>query len=208
MTRTNPLHSSLSKEHYTPSEIVESARAVMAGIDLDPASCAVANGVVKASRYYSANDDALSLYWDFNGFPSKVFLNPPGGKTRNRSIQAIWWDKLLFEYQAGRVQQAIFVGFSLEILAKRSNVLSYPCCIINSDSAADCVSGSGRIKFLKQSNGQLIEGGSPTHGNVIVHLPNWDSAERFEAFFSCFGRIVTATDAGAQTSQFSIQEVS
>lgn len=199
----NVLHSSASKEHYTPPEIIEAARLTMQSIDLDPASCQLANTIVKASRYYSVADDGLNQDWDFNRFPSKVFLNPPGGKTGNLSTQALWWDKLVYEYRIGRVQQAIFVGFSLEILSKRPDVLDYPCCIVNSWASADCVSGSGRLKFLKEVEGQLVEGGSPTHGSLIVHLPGWNTTERFEEYFCQFGRIAITKEL-----QFSFQEVS
>jgi hypothetical protein len=39
-------------EFYTPSHTVEIARACMGGSDLDPASCAVANETVRASRFF------------------------------------------------------------------------------------------------------------------------------------------------------------
>lgn len=187
----NAQHSSQSREHYTPAAIVEAARLVMDGIDLDPASCELANRVVKASRYYTAEDDGLALPWDFNGFPSRVFVNPPGGKLRNRSLQAIWWDKLLSEYQAHRVQQAIFIGFSLELLAKRGNIFDYPVCIVNRDATASCISGSGRIKFGKPVGEGIEEGASPPHGNLIVHLARWNSTRLFEEHFSQFGRVVS-----------------
>lgn len=113
-TVKNPQHSSISKEHYTPAHIVELARVTMGCIDLDPASCLMANKVVQANHFFSQAMDGLSQDWWGN-----VFVNPPGGKIRNRSSQAVWWDKLQQEYLASRVVQAVFVGFSLEILAQR-----------------------------------------------------------------------------------------
>ena len=70
----NIRHSSASNEHYTPPEIVEAARFTLGHIDLDPASCAKANAVVRASRWYGLVDNGYQQ--DFEG---NVFLNPPGG---------------------------------------------------------------------------------------------------------------------------------
>jgi hypothetical protein len=62
-------------EFYTPSHIIEIARACMGGIDLDPASCAVANETVKAATFYDIKQDGLKKPWF-----GRVWLNPPYGK--------------------------------------------------------------------------------------------------------------------------------
>jgi hypothetical protein len=98
---TGALTSSLSSEWYTPARYVEAAREVLGAIDLDPASCAEANEVVKAGRYFTAADDSLGEPW-----PGRVFLNPPYGKSAPQGC-AHFIPKLVAEYEAGRMTAAI-----------------------------------------------------------------------------------------------------
>ena len=42
-------------EWYTPAELIDAARDVLGGIDLDPASSAIANETVKAERYFTVD---------------------------------------------------------------------------------------------------------------------------------------------------------
>lgn len=133
---------SLSNEHYTPTEIVEAAREAMRGIDLDPASCAKANRAIKARRFFAQKDNGYLKDWS-----GKVLLNPPGGWCDNhgrtivkkkdeppctetgacglrpghvhvgrQSSQVAWWFKLASEYLYGQVTEAIFICFSIELL--------------------------------------------------------------------------------------------
>lgn len=90
------LHSSESAEWYTPAAIVDAAREVMVGIDLDPASCLEANATVRAERIYTLADDGLSKPW----VARTVWLNPPYGRSSvdNRSNQAVWLDRLMADY--------------------------------------------------------------------------------------------------------------
>ena len=50
-------------EWYTPAAYIEAARAVMESIDVDPASSHVANQIVKATTYYTAEDDGRLRHW-------------------------------------------------------------------------------------------------------------------------------------------------
>jgi ParB family chromosome partitioning protein len=65
-------YNSGENEWYTPVNIIESARAVLGVIDLDPASNPVANEIVKAKKFYTKEDDGLSFSWFGN-----VWINPP-----------------------------------------------------------------------------------------------------------------------------------
>lgn len=180
-------HSSSSNEHYTPPEIVDAARNTMGQIDLDPASSAVANRHIQASKIFTKKNDGLLQEWH-----GTVFLNPPGGLIGRTSSAKSWWYKLGNEYEAGRVTQAIFLGFSLEIL-QTSQVKplgpiphTFPMCF-----------PARRIEFLVLKNGVLVPGKDPTHANVIVYLPP-KGADRtmgivgFRDEFSCFGAVKAA----------------
>jgi DNA N-6-adenine-methyltransferase (Dam) len=83
-------------EWYIAREHVDMARAVMRGIDLDPASCDIANATVRATLYYSKADDGLTKVWSGN-----VWLNPPF------KLTGPFMRKLIDEFEAGRVSQAI-----------------------------------------------------------------------------------------------------
>lgn len=88
-------------EWYTPPEIVETVTNVLDGIDLDPASNKEANKTVNASEYYTENDSGLDQEWC-----GKVWLNPP----YSRELMPAFVEKLITEYQAGRVTEAILVS--------------------------------------------------------------------------------------------------
>lgn len=183
-----PQHSSASPEHYTPVEYIEAARATMGTIDLDPATTRVVNNwSVKAGSIFTKEDDGLSKPWF-----GRVWLNPPGGKTKNKSNAALWWTKLAAEYEAGRVEQAIFLGFTLEILATTQEAAIWP------GHLPLCIPRR-RIEFLQETSPAVFEPGeSPTHSNVIVYLPpkvtrswDWGPEWAFEEQFSKFGKVNT-----------------
>ncbi|MDP8929537.1 MAG: phage N-6-adenine-methyltransferase [Actinomycetota bacterium] len=59
-------------EWYTPRPYLDAAVAVMGAIDLDPASCDLAQRNVRAVRYFTTEDDGLRQDWW-----GRVWLNPP-----------------------------------------------------------------------------------------------------------------------------------
>jgi len=56
-------HVSKDKNWYTPKTYIKMARKVMGSIDLDPASDAEAQNVVKAKRIYDEKGDSLQQTW-------------------------------------------------------------------------------------------------------------------------------------------------
>lgn len=76
------------EERHTPIPLIEAARQVMGGIDLDPASSTAANATVRANRYFTRQDNGLLQPWH-----GRVWLNPP----RNAKDMKAFIGKLLSE---------------------------------------------------------------------------------------------------------------
>lgn len=87
-----------TNEWYTPSALVEPARFLMGGIDLDPASCPEANRVVRAERFHVKRDDGLARPWH-----GRVWCNPPYSRI------AAFAAKLVREDALGNVEAAVLL---------------------------------------------------------------------------------------------------
>lgn len=103
----NARHSSKTAEHFSPPEVVERARAVLGGIDLDPFSTPEANERITATTFFDGEErggiNGFKVRWTNAGKGVRVFCNPPGGRTyKNRSSQKRAWFKLAEEYAVGR----------------------------------------------------------------------------------------------------------
>lgn len=170
----NPKHLSNSNEHYTPPKVAALSRALLGRIDLDPASSAIANQIIRANSFFTEEQDGLNQEWY-----GTVFLNPPGGKIKGRkSSLGVWWEKLLQEYESGRVTEAIFVSFQLSLLRLDQSCLSFPFVVPRQ-----------RLRFYSFNNdrGTLTPQNSPTHDNAIFFLPNKKShRERAKVFLRIF----------------------
>lgn len=191
------LHSSATPEHGTPPEIIEAARKVLGSIDLDPASSAVFNENVKADAFLSKGNNGLMQKWT-----GRLFVNPPSGE-RGGLVKA-FWDKLMRDYINNYVQEAIWVGFSIDQLQTLQNTshggpLQFPICIPRQ-----------RIQFVKSmeqpaqqglfGDGPIdatpVLGESPTKPNFICYLPRYtdgivltSTKDRFAEAFEKFGEV-------------------
>lgn len=188
MTDKNPQHTKNKCEHYTPIEICHATRELFGGqIDLDVASDAIANRVVRANRYYTKEDNSFTQDWT----AENVFCNPPGStKGYHGSLSTDFWDKLYYSYGMNMFYEALFVGYSIEILCKRGyDILDLPFCIPQPNTSV--TSGMGRIMFDAVIDGKRQQQRSPTHGNVIVYLPyNDNKRKEFYRLFSQFGKVM------------------
>lgn len=148
-------------EWYTPPEIIEAARAVMGSIDLDPASCELADAIVKAGKYYTIEDDGPTMPWYGN-----VFLNPPyATKIIVRFIDA------LIEKRHDYKQAIVLVNNATETkwfrqLVSLSSAIVFP---------------TGRVKFYMPDQST----GSPLQGQAITYIG--DNTNKFLKTFQRFG---------------------
>lgn len=165
-----PQHLSITQEHPSPGHVVEAARRAMGGFDIDPASTEMWNRTsIMATRFIGLPDDGLALGWK----GPRVWLNPPGGRCPPRwrkvfetaSNATAWWRKLMEEKRYGRVDEFVFLGFTLEILRTSQgsdlfeSAMTYPFCVPRE-----------RLCFA---------GDDPTHANVIIYGgPNFDAFKR------------------------------
>ena len=60
------------QENYTPREIIIDVKKVLGSINLDPASCFLAQETIQAENFFTEKEDGLNQNWYGN-----VFLNPP-----------------------------------------------------------------------------------------------------------------------------------
>ena len=156
-----------SPEWYTPAYIIEAAREVMGGIDCDPASCAIAQETVKATVYYTKEDDGLSKPWH-----GRVWLNPPFDfETCDQFVS-----RVCLEIDSGQISEATIV---IPSWASRN----YGQLALT-QSQAFC-SFEKRIKYYTPSK----QAGNPFYETMVFYFgPN---KFRFAQVFGAFGAIAT-----------------
>ena len=170
----------MSNEWYTPSKYIEAAREVMGTIDLDPASCALANQTVKATTYYTQEDDGLSKAWYGN-----VWLNPPykSDDGQRVSLQSQWVRKALQEYTRGNVSKAILLVTGVTERKWFEPLWDYVVCFPNH-----------QVHFKTPEKGKYHH----PYGSVFVYLGHQE--QHFINGFSQFGRIAMAVDVPVKSA--------
>ena len=134
----------------------------MGVINLDPASNEIANKVVKAEKYYTADENGLEKTWNGN-----IWLNPP----YSSDLIGKFADKLLSERK--NYTQAI-------VLVNNATETEWFNKIVSISSAV-CFP-KGRVKFY-MPDGRI---GAPLQGQAILYIGN--NSDVFKTSFSVFGR--------------------
>ena len=162
-------HLTGSFEWYTPKQYVEAARTLMAGIDLDPASCEFANQIIKARQFYTLETDGMNNPWH-----GSVFLNPPYGLDENGdSIVETWVNRLVDEYESGNVREAVLLVNNTTERKWFKALWAFPICF--TDHRICFYNGDGQQK-------------QPTQGNAFVYFGKHPLT--FAEAFRPFGTIV------------------
>lgn len=158
-----------NNEWYTPPEYIEAARCVMGAIDLDPASSEFANEIVKATTFYTTENDGLAYNWR-----GRVWMNPPYAS----DLIGLFADKLAKHIKQGDVTEAC-------VLVNNATETGWFNTLL--DEAACACFIRGRVKFID------IDGnpsGTPLQGQAILYIgPN---ATTFGQIFSDFGTVLYA----------------
>jgi phage N-6-adenine-methyltransferase len=155
-----------SDEWYSPAPYVEAARRLLGGIDLDPASCAAAQAVVRAGAWYGKADDGLGRPWR-----GRVWLNPP------YSAAGRFAAKLAAEHEAGRVAAAVaLVNASTDAAWFAALAGRYPVLFTR-----------GRVRFWRPDRG----GEAPPSGQALFGVGVAPGA-----FAAAFASLAYAPNAG------------
>ena len=157
-------------EYFTPLAIVNAARWVMGSIDLDPASSAAANQRVKAGFFFDEATNGLTQQWHGN-----VWLNHPFSRKGNR----LWIEKLLEEFDEGRVEQACVITFAATSEKWFQPLADFPQCYLS--PRTNFYLPDGKLK-RGVSKGSVVSYLSPLAGAL-------EAAMRFADGFRTFGSV-------------------
>lgn len=150
-------------EWYTPQEYIDAAREVMGEIDLDPASCEIANRTVQADEYYTAEQDGLTKEWF-----GRVWMNPP-------------YASALVAQFAEKLTDGALRGDILEAIALVNNATETKWFARLIEAASAVCFPTGRVRFLDPQGNP----GAPLQGQALIYIGK--NRKAFLTAFAQFG---------------------
>jgi hypothetical protein len=174
------------EEWYTPKVLLDAVRAVLGVIDLDPASCAMAQRNVQARTYYTKQQDGLHYPWH-----GKIFLNPPYKEPKISRFCGY----LLGQLAVGHTTEAILLVPNsthtrwFQSVARHAQMIAFP---------------RGKKRFDHPTK----DGKSPVSGSALLYFG--PHVERFCEVCAPLGLlmpVVTITAPGSQLTFADAQEI-
>lgn len=153
-----------NNEWYTPSDILELARTLLGGIDVDPASNYVAQENVKAKVFYTIEDSGLTKDWC-----GGVWMNPP-------------YSSALIKQFCAKLKEEVTKRNTTSFVTLTNNATETKWFKDLYDASHAFCFLTKRVKFLN-SEGQPV--GSPLQGQVICYRGN--NIEKFQELFEQVG---------------------
>jgi phage N-6-adenine-methyltransferase len=147
-------------EWYTPAHIMDAVRAVLGGIDLDPASNQTAQErTIRAATWFGDEDDGLAQPWT-----GRVFLNPPFSKGKLEAFV----DRMIDAWQRREITAGIMLtnNFTDAEWFQRAFAACSAVCFTE-----------GRINFAN-ANGKVDR---PLNGHALFYFG--DDVDRFVSVF-------------------------
>jgi hypothetical protein len=176
-------------------DMIQSAHAMLDGIDLDVASSNKANCYVTADAYYTPTQDGLNC----QPWSDSIYLFPPGGtyfwehkmqrwkKTRSgsptlASSQAVWFRRMYREWMKGNIKDGIFMTNHPDMIRFDQRIFDFPLCILKS------------CPMMIRNTSQGVDEKKQTSTTIIVYMPphglNTKNIKRFTEIYSEKGRIL------------------
>jgi phage N-6-adenine-methyltransferase len=173
----------IQNEWYTPKNIIDKVKYILGEIDIDPASCEVANKVVDAKQYFTSENSGLDKEWK-----GKVFMNPPF----EANLVKAFVSKLLVEIDRENTTEAIVLthnctdsGWFHELANSASSI-----CFIRR-----------RVNFWRPG----VEKSSPARGQVLYYFGKRSGF--FRKVFSEIGIVMKPSNKNANKNGTDFEEL-
>lgn len=161
-----------ANEWYTPAHVIEAARQVMGGIDLDPASCETAQEVVRAERWYGVDDDGLDRNWS-----GRVWMNPPYSLKGEYALD-VWITRLQRDFRSGAVDEAVMLINNVADSQAGASALA--------ESSAACFT-CPRLKFKRPG---AMDANPPLGQMILLYSHREEAVAEFARVFGGIGTVV------------------
>jgi ParB family chromosome partitioning protein len=145
-----------NNEWYTPKDTLVKTRKVLGEIDVDPASCDLAQERVRATKYYTEQNSGLVVPW-----VGKVFCNPPYSAVLIKKFTAKFREEALL----GNMVEGIILTNSGTDTLWNQNLAGFTqaytlgrLCFIRPDGTENGPGGRGQVfTYFGDNVGKFIE---------------------------------------------------